>query len=134
MYKIIEVTDNIKEIKKLHKFFWSLDSSFVPNLKRYIFFIKLGKAYAIMNGKDVVGGLVMYSIKEQNVVLNYYVPEEKRHGLTSKDMFALLLKYVEERPAKPTLLTSKDVSTYHRFVKHLKDDVYQLMIPDSKAY
>lgn len=132
MYEIKNISNNVKEIKKLHSFFKSLDKSFVPNLKRYIFFIGLGVAYSIVKDGKVYGGLVVYSIPEQNVVLNYYIPEDARNGFLSLNVLELLLNFKDSHSDKPMFIKSPDVSAYERFVKHYKDDIYELMIPDRR--
>ncbi len=132
MYKIVDVSKDIKDIKKLHSFFKSLDPTFVPSLKRYLFYINIGVAYAIKYKNNVVGGLVMYSMKEQNVAMNYYVPEERRGTKFTLEVLELVLDFKDLHPNKPMFIKSPDVSLYRRFVRHRKDDVYELTIPDRR--
>lgn len=74
----------------------------------------------------------MYSMKEQNVAMNYYVPEERRGTKFTLEVLELVLDFKDLHPNKPMFIKSPDVSLYRRFVRHRKDDVYELTIPDRR--
>jgi len=127
--KIVDVTKHEKMLKKLYDFLDTLDTTIMPNFKRFKFFTSIGEAYAITNKDVVVGGLVMYSMPEQLVVLNYYIPESERNSLLSADTLNILLGFRDKHPKKHMYIKSLDTSAYSRFVTHIEDDIYRLNIP-----
>ena len=130
MYKIVDVSKDEKSIIKLYRLFDGLGNSIMPNKKRYMFFCKIGKAYAIMNCDKIVGGLVMYPEKNYNVILNCYTPEDSRKSKMFLRILELISKFRGEHN-KRTFFRAEDVSDYKRIAKPLDgiEDNYELLIP-----
>lgn len=131
MVKVVDISEDTAMIKKLYKFFKEDTIAEMPNLKRYLFYVNLGKVYALLDGKKIIGGLALTTNKVYTTVINYYVPTEHSNTSVSLRLLELLLAY-KDATKKEMFLRSKDVSTYHRFVKHIGGDVYQLLLPTER--
>ena len=132
MYKITDITNNPKQIKKIYTFFKDATDNELPSLKRYSFYVSIGKAYGIYDGNTIVGGLVMYAIKTHNVIVNYLIPEDARNKTLALETLELIIDFKTKHGGKKIYIKSNDISTYKRFVRHVEDDYYEIMIPDRR--
>ncbi len=130
MYAMTEITGVEKEIIKLYNFFDSLGNSVMPNKKRYMFYNKIGKAYAIYKNNKIIGGLSMYPEKGYDVILNFYIPEDSRKGMQSLRMLQLVMEYNDGK--RPVLFRAEDVTDYRGMAKVMDEEnmIYQLNIPE----
>lgn len=128
MYTLKLIESN-NELKKLYKFFGSLDNTDMPTFKKYKAYNGLGESWGIYDKDSIVGGLVQYRMPKYNAILNYYVPEDTRAKGISWKVFNKCTEFQKKRPTVKTYATSTDISQWRRFAKHIAGNLYEVMIP-----
>ena len=115
----------------MHKFFWHLPNvSGLPKVKQYIMFAKMGEAWVILDdNNDVQGGLLQYAMKDHNSIISYYVPEDTRAKGISWRLYEKCANFQRKHPKKTYAVSKKPVDSWRRFAKHIKDDLYEVVIP-----
>lgn len=119
-----------KELKPLYKFFVKLGNTPQPPFKEYVRLAKQGEAYAFVNenGK-VIGGLVQYVEPKYIAIMNYYVPKATRGFGLSWKVYGIVANFQRQHPKKRIYAVSNDISEWKQFAKHIKDNLYEVMLP-----
>ena len=129
---VLSKVETNNDIKRLYRFFYALDKSYVSSLKEYKEAIKNGEAYILKDNDKVVGG-IMQTVNNNFInVVNYYIPDSKRHTRMYLEFLRIITEYRARNGNKKVLITSDDVSEYKRLVTQVDGNVYELHIPSSR--
>jgi len=132
----VRLLDNEKELVHMYNFFKGLPNNelFTITLEEYKFYAKMGEQWGIFSSKGkLIGGLFMYEIPTQINILNLYIPEKYRNKTGSVPIKVLkaIVTYANRKPGKNMYVTTKHPEEFTRYIKHVRDDIYKVLLVGS---
>jgi len=129
----IRLLENDKELVHMYNFFKKLPNNelFTLTIDEYRFYSKMGEQWGIFSSKGkLIGGLFMYEIPTQLNILNIYLPQKYRNKTGSIPIKVLktIITYASKRPGKNMYATTKHPEEFKRYVKHIRDDIYKVLL------